>query len=227
MAERGRLSHRLILGVFCVGALLGAYRDGDGAGGAPEHASLRPETPPGGGAGGNGNVCEGEILRCKNNPTRLCDCGYICPDDACLPAPPNCEEHTDCPSGVCEGGKCRCIEAPGVDQCNPKVSDKHTYTCNSAGFCMQLPDQCNVEGAPCGDDGICRRSQCHERCSSDRDCPASLVCKKDRFCGAALVPDGPPLMYSCAAGGGKGDGGDAWLFVIVGIAATIRARSRR
>lgn len=224
MAERGRFSQRVIIGLVCLGALLGAY--GDGAGGVEERASLRPETPPAGGAGGSGNVCEAELRKCPNSPA-LCPCGYVCPDAECLPAPPHCEFDTDCPSGACQGGKCRCSEGGGFDPCTPRVPDKHTYTCGVEGFCLQLPDQCDTEGAPCGDDGICRRSQCYERCSSDVDCAVSLVCKRDRFCGPALVPDGPPQMYSCAAGGGEGEGRGAWLFVIVGIAAAIRGRSRR
>lgn len=225
MAQRGRLSHRLILGLFCIGALLGAYEDG--AGRDPEEpTSLRPETPPAGGAGGSGNVCEGEFRRCTNNPTRLCDCGYICPDEDCLPAPPFCERDDDCPSGFCQGGKCKCSQIPGIDECNPRVPDGHTYACSGAGFCVQLPDQCQGSGTPCGDDGVCGQGQCYERCSSDLDCPASLVCKQDRFCGPTLVPDGLPPPYSCAARGGEGRRG-AWLFVIAAIAAALRARSRR
>lgn len=223
MAAQSRLSPRLIVGLFCAGVLMGAR--GDGAGGTNEPAALRPETPAGG-AGGSGPICEGEFRRCKNNPTRLCDCGYICPDEDCLPAPPNCEKDEDCPSGACAGGKCKCQTGPGIDQCNPQVPDKHTYVCSAESFCVQLPDQCNEEGAGCGEDGVCRRSQCYERCSSDLDCPLSLVCKEDRFCGPVLVPDGMPAAYACAARGGQGEDA-AWLFVLVAIAAGLRARSRR
>ena len=226
MAEPRRFSHRVLLGLFCLVTLLGAY--GDGVGGVDEpRASLRPETPPAGGAGGSGGICEGEIRRCTNNPTQLCDCGYICPDKECLPAPPHCEKNTDCPSGACQGGKCKCSQVPGVDECNPRLSDGHSYVCSGEGFCVQLPDQCQGEGTACGVEGVCRRSQCYERCTTDRDCPASLVCKNDRFCGGALVVDGPPPAYSCRARGGEAEGRGAWLFVLVGIAAAIRARSRR
>ncbi|MDI1434285.1 hypothetical protein [Polyangium sorediatum] len=217
----------MILGLFCLVTLLGAY--GDGAGGLDEPwVSLRPETPPAGGAGGSGGIC-GEMPRCPNKPTQFCLCGYICPDKECLPVPPYCEKDKDCPSGVCLGGKCKCSQVPGVDECNPPQRDEHSYTCSGEGYCVQLPDQCEGEGTECGDEGegVCRRSQCYERCTSDRDCPASLVCKTDRFCGAVMIADGPPPAYSCKARGGEAEGRGAWLFVLVGIAAAIRARSRR
>ncbi len=228
MARRSRLMHRLVVGLFCVGMpwLLGAQ--GGGAGEKEEEpSSFRPETPPAG-SGGGGGVCESFPVRiCPNKPTTQCTCGYICLDKDCLPAPPNCETDADCPSGACEGGKCRCDAFAEAKDCNPEVSDGHSYACSS-GFCTQMPDQCVGEGTKCGEDGVCRRSQCYERCASDLVCPVGLVCKQNGLCGPRFEADDGAPRYTCATRGGtEGNGGaGAWMFALVAAMVGVRARGR-
>ncbi|AKT42925.1 hypothetical protein [Chondromyces crocatus] len=143
-----------------------------------------------------GSICV--MPACVRGPQGACE---VCPTPRCLPSPPYCRRHLDCPLGYCASGACVCEQ-------DTDCGDNPGVFC-SGGLCAV--QRCESRADCCDESGVC------------------LACSEQGTCTTPAVSSPEPVL-SCAASGGRGvpgEGGDRGGLLVLGLSLAAWQRRRR